>query len=244
MPYDGPQFYDDDAVFRAYSTRRTRKTSPNALIEQPIIQSMIGSPDGLDVLDLGCGDGLFGKTLLDAGAASYCGVDGSKNMVSAAKSNLDGTSAQVIESGINHYDFPAQMVDLVTARLVFHYLPDLAGTLGGISQTLRGGGRLVFSVEHPVITSSNQSLAGGGARQDWIVDDYFVSGARTVSWLGAEVTKFHRTIQDYFLAVANAGFAFESFQESNPNPQMVRDSDEFRRRQRIPLFLMMSVRKP
>jgi hypothetical protein len=90
---------------------------------------------------------------------------------------------------------------VVVSRLVLHYILQLDRLLKGIYQSLSMGGRLVFSVEHPVITSCNQSYPPGSTRQDWIVDDYFDIGPRTPVWLGQKVMKVHRTVEDYFLAL-------------------------------------------
>lgn len=86
-------------------------------------------------------------------------------------------------------------------------------------------------------------LDTGGKREDWIVDDYFVSGARTVYWLGAEVTKYHRTLQDYFDTINASGLELKDLRESNPDPTRFTDASEYQRRQRIPLFLMLTAQR-
>jgi len=239
MSYRGPEFYDDEQVFAHYSSLRNRRTSPNETIELPIIKELSGSVTNLDVLDLGCGNGLFGKSLLSSGAKSYFGVDGSKKMIEVATSNLVGSKALVVRSDIETWEFPESSFDLVTARLVFHYLPDLGKVLSNIRHTLKPNGRLIFSVEHPVITASDKTHKHNQTRQDWIVDDYFNLGVREVSWLGANVLKYHRTIQGYLQALETSGFTLKALRESNPDASNISDPSEYRRRQRIPLFLIL-----
>ncbi|MDX2213541.1 MAG: hypothetical protein SFY66_09650, partial [Oculatellaceae cyanobacterium bins.114] len=109
-------------------------------------------------------------------------------------------------------------------------------------QALRPGGRMILSVEHPVITSNFASLAEG-RRTTWLVDDYFKPGARVHQWLGHEVTKYHRTLEEYFDLITMTGFQLERIRESHPQPQHFSSQGEYERRMRIPLFLFISARK-
>ncbi|HEY9625405.1 MAG TPA: hypothetical protein V6C78_34115 [Crinalium sp.] len=110
-------------------------------------------------------------------------------------------------------------------------------------QALHPGGRMIFSVEHPVITSNFASLAEG-RRTTWLVDNYFKPGARVHQWLGHEVTKYHRTLEEYFDLITMTGFQLERIRESHPQPQIFSSQEEYERRLRIPLFLFISAYKP
>ncbi len=103
---------------------------------------------------------------------------------------------------------------------------------------------MIFSVEHPVITSCSQARPDGtGKRAGWLVDDYFVSGPRVVKWMNGEVVKMHRTVEEYFLLLQQAGFVVEALRESCPQREYFADEAEYQRRQRIPLLLFLSGRK-
>jgi SAM-dependent methyltransferase len=245
MSHDGPTFYDDAQVFDRYARLRARAESANDTLEAPVLAELVGEVAGLDVLDLGCGDGRYGRALLSAGARSYLGIDGSANMAAAARANLVGTSGRVQRADLaNGVSAEPATFDLAISRLAFHYLADVGPVLRGIHAALRPGGRLVFSTEHPVITCSNKALADDGMRQDWIVDDYFVPGRRVVSWLGAEVVMHHRTLEDWFAAVQGAGFVVSALRESKPRHEHFADATLFERRGRIPLFLFIAASKP
>ncbi len=244
MSLDGPSFYDDDGIFAIYSKRRNRPESPNHTLELPVVAELLGDPTGHDFLDLGCGDGQFGRDLLAAGANSYFGVDGSQNMVSAAAARLEGTSGVVERRRLEDLALPSQRFSRVSARLVLHYLVDVADVFRKVSRALRSDGLFVFSVEHPVITSSNLAANESGLRQNWIVDDYFDTGPRTTQWMGGDVVKHHRTVEDYFAAVQSAGLQVEALREAKPLAEHFTDEELFRRRCRIPLFLVIAARKP
>lgn len=245
MSHDGPTFYDDAQVFDRYAQLRARAESANDTLEAPVIAELIGAVAGLDVLDLGCGDGAYGRTLLAAGARSYLGIDGSANMVTAAQASLAGRTGRVQRADLaNGIPTEPASVDLAISRLALHYLADVGPVLSGIYAALRPGGRLVFSTEHPVITCSNKALADDGLREDWIVDDYFVPGRRLVSWSGAEVVMHHRTLEEWFAAVQGAGFTVSALRESKPQRGHFADATLFERRGRIPLFLFIAASKP
>jgi SAM-dependent methyltransferase len=241
---DGPGFYDNDPTFAVYSKRRNRPDSPNQTLELPVVAALLGDPTGQDFLDLGCGDGQFGEVLLAARASSYHGIDGSQNMVSAATARLSGTPGVVQQARLENLSLPAARFSRVSARLVLHYLADLAPLLSEVTKALTDNGLLVFSVEHPVITSSDLAATESGLREHWIVDNYFDTGPRTTKWMGAEVVKHHRTVEDYFAAVQSAGLRVEALREAAPQAKHFTDDELFRRRCRIPLFLIIAARKP
>ena len=111
-------------------------------------------------------------------------------------------------------------------------------------RALVAGGRFVFSVEHPVITSCDRAWQGQGPRQDWIVDNYFDTGLRVTAWLGQQVVKYHHTVEDYFLGLQRAGFVIESVREACPQRTRFTREEAYRRRMRIPLFLFLAGKKP
>jgi SAM-dependent methyltransferase len=240
---EGPLFYDDATVFQNYVRRRERADSPNDTLELPVVEELLGNVAGEDFLDLGCGDGRFGLRLLAAGASSYLGIDGSENMVRAAEGNLAGTIGVVRKATLEDLILQPQTFSRVCARLVFHYLGDLTHTFRAVSDSLRSNGRFVFSIEHPVITSSDIASQESGLRQNWTVDDYFNTGPRITSWMGGKVIKHHRTVEDYFLAVQKAGLIVEGLREARPRREMFTDEELYQRRKRIPLFLVVAARK-
>jgi SAM-dependent methyltransferase len=244
MATTGPTFYDDDTVFATYQQRRQRADNPNDTLEKPVILELIGDITGKHVLDLGCGDAAIGRELLQAGATAYVGVDGSANMAALATQTLVGANGRVIHHAIEDWHYPAMTFDLVLGRLVLHYIADLPALFTHIWRTLRPGGSLVFSVEHPVITSSDRGWVKESARQDWLVDNYFDTGRRVTDWMGGQVEKYHRTIEDYFNTLQRAGFVVEQLRESSPQRQHFQGEQTYLRRKRIPLFLFLAGRKP
>jgi SAM-dependent methyltransferase len=244
MGYEGPAFYDNDAIFKTYMSGRQRKNNPNDTLEKPVILELVGDFTNQRILDLGCGDGSFGREALAKGCQSYLGIEGSRNMVAAAQYILDGTSGKVVHATMETWSYPTQSFDLVISRLAFHYVNDIETIFRQVHQALTENGRIVFSVEHPVLTSCDRRWQGIGKRQDWLVDNYFNAGQRVTTWLGGQVIKYHRTVENYFGSLQRAGFFVENLREAEPQPeQFAGDHDTYERRKRIPLFLIMAGRK-
>jgi SAM-dependent methyltransferase len=241
---EGREFFDNPDVFRQYRQHRESRDNPNDTMERPVILELLGRVNGARILDLGCGDGQLGRHVLDRGAASYFGVDGSQKMVALAKENLRGSVADVIRDDIRTWTYPPGAFDVVLSRLALHYIENLDGVLHQIRRCLIPEGRFIFSVEHPVLTSSDKALPPGNVRQDWIVDNYFKIGQRVTCWMGEPVVKYHRTVEDYFDSLQKAGFVIEDLREGNPDRQVFSTDEAFERRTRIPLFLIFGTRKP
>lgn len=244
MVYSGAEFYDDDDIFNTYMARRQRTGNPNDMMEKPVILELIGDLTNQRILDLGCGDATFGREALTQGCQSYLGVEGSSNMVKSAQQVLTGTTGKVVQASIEGWAYPPLAFDLVISRLVLHYIEDIDAIFREVHQTLANRGRFVFSVEHPVITSCHRAWQGQGKRQDWIVDNYFDTGQRVTAWMGGQVIKYHRTVEDYFVSLQRAGFLVESLREAAPQREQFKtDTDTYQRRKRIPLFLIIAGQK-
>ncbi len=241
----GGSFYDADDVHRRYSEHRggEQHLSPNHVMEEPAVLAEVGDPAGLRILDLGCGDGRFGHHMLAAGACSYQGVDSSHRMVELATSNLAGTTGQIRLAAIADVVPSPGSLDLITARLSLHYLAALDRVVRIAARGLAAGGRFIFTVVHPVITSHDNHPAG--ARTDWTVDDYFQAGPRVREWLGSTVTWHHRTIEDYVRAVTTAGLTLTALRECEPeSTRFAGHADELARRRLLDATAEQCVTAP
>jgi SAM-dependent methyltransferase len=236
----GGAFYDDPELFERYQQHRAWSLSPNAVMEGPALLEELGPVSGLRVLDLGCGNAEIGGELLSRGAVRYRGIDGSERMVQAAQQVLKGTTGEAVLCDIEDLAEPDESFDLVLSRMALHYVADLGHVLRGCLTCLAPGGRIVFTVVHPVITSHDARASSTEPRQNWVVDDYFVSGPRDQQWLGTRTVWQHRTIEDYVSGLLGAGFTLTKLRECAPRRERFDDNAEFERRLRIPLVLLLS----
>jgi SAM-dependent methyltransferase len=235
----GGTYYEDPELVERYRQHRAWSLSPNVTMEGPAVFEELGPVTSLRVLDLGCGAGEIGRDLLNAGAARYRGIDGSERMVQTAQGVLAGTTGEAVLGDIEDLAEPAESFDLVLSRMALHYVADLGRVLRACRECLAPGGRLVFTVAHPVITSHDARESSTERRQSWVVDDYFATGPRDQQWLGSKTVWHHRTIEDYVLELRNAGFALVNLRECAPRREQFDDDAEFERRRRIPLVLLL-----
>ncbi|MEL3971658.1 class I SAM-dependent methyltransferase [Rossellomorea oryzaecorticis] len=243
MEFRGSRAYDQEGFYSSYMKRRDRKDSPNNAIEGPIINELLGDVQQKDILDLGCGDASFGNDLLERGAASYTGVEGSEQMAQAAERNMTDKNGTIIRENMESYPYPAHAFDIVTSRFAIHYVQDIHTLFQHVHESLKENGTFVFSVQHPLTTSSFASKQTGDRRGNWIVDNYFLEGERKEPWIDQVVVKYHRTIEQYFRTLTACGFTVMDLREGTPRRDHFSSGEEFTRRQRIPVVLAFSCRK-
>lgn len=164
-------------------------------------------------------------------------------MYEKAKKQLENKNGTVHCLNLKDYTSPPSTFDLVTSRLALHYIEHLPIIFQNVYEALKTNGTFTFSVQHPVITSSFESLQTSGKRTSWLVDDYFKTGKRVEPWIDQEVIKYHRTTEEYFTLLQQAGFTITNLKEATPNRNCFQDEEEYERRLRIPLFLLFSCRK-
>ncbi len=240
----GSELYDAKGVVERYFAPRRPSESPIVTMEMPAFWDAAADVAGLTILDLGCGDGELGQRLLERGAARYIGVDASERMVALAVDRLEPARAGVVRADITKYRPPRSTFDLIVSLRVVHYVADLTGVLRRARHALRPNGRVIYSVEHPLITSF-EAREPDARRASWTVDNYFVAGDREVEFLGRRVRKYHRTIEEHLDAVRYAGLELTRLRECAPvRERFGEDEREFERRLRIPLFLLIEARRP
>jgi SAM-dependent methyltransferase len=237
LTYSGIAFYDEPAIHERYTTARAATDEPNSTLEEPFVLQFLGPVSGCAVLDLGCGDAAIGPRLLAAGADSYTGVDGSHRMVDRARATLEGTPGSVDHGNLDTWQPSAEAVfDVVLSRMALHYVADLGRLMHEIRRSCRPGGRLVFSVEHPVVTCSYDGDWGEDAPYRWRVHRYYQEGPRDCPWLGALVRKYHRTFETYLTLLTSNGFRLSRFSEGTPYPEHFHDQAAYARRLDVPMY--------
>lgn len=243
MEFKGSLAYDEQDFLESYLKRRSRPDSPNNAIEGPIINDLIGEVDSAHILDLGCGDGGYGKELLAKGVKRYTGVEGSAAMFSLASKALEEPEAAIIHSAMEDFDYTPDTYNTVLSRMALHYIENLDEIFRLVRKSMKKDAKFIFSVQHPLTTAAFKSKNGGERKGDWLVDDYFNQGVRKEPWIGKTVVKYHRTIEHYFTALTTAGFHIEALKEGEPVQVNFAEEEEFERRKRIPVILVFSCTK-
>jgi SAM-dependent methyltransferase len=171
---------------------------------------------GLDVLDLGCGEGYFARRLKERGAGSIRGIDVSEQMVRAAEEREQKERLGIAyEAGdatdLGHIDDGS--FDLVVAVFLFNYLDldQTRHTMAEVFRVLRPGGRFVFAVPHPSLPFIGEKTApfyfdsqGKGyysGRNSQFEGEIWRRDGKKVP-----VRCVHKNLEDYIAALSGAGF--------------------------------------
>lgn len=104
---------------------------------------------GLDVLDVGCGQGIDLIGFARAGA-NVTGVDLTPRHVELAQAHLAALDlpGHVVEGDAERLPFPDATFDRVTSNGVLHHTPDMPAALAEIQRVLRPGGEARISLYH------------------------------------------------------------------------------------------------
>ncbi|MBR6034178.1 MAG: class I SAM-dependent methyltransferase [Clostridia bacterium] len=147
--------YDNDAFFKQYEELREEQKGQNAndLIEIPNFRKLVPDVQNKSILDLGCGYGESDKFYKEKGAKYVLGTDISEKMIEKAneENKIEGVEFKVIAmEDISSMD---KKFDIIISSLAFHYLKDYDKLIKDCYELLNDGGYLVFSQEHPLVTS-------------------------------------------------------------------------------------------
>lgn len=122
----------------------------NAHLERPSLMALIDDVSGLDILDLGCGSGVYADFLIEQGAARVTCLDLSEEMIEIVKDKLgDKVTAytQNLSQGLPKEKTGS--ADVIICPLVIHYLEDLPSFFSEVTCVLKKEGYIVFSTHHP-----------------------------------------------------------------------------------------------
>lgn len=145
--------YDDNIFFQKYSQMSRSQQGLSGAGEWETLRKLL--PDFKDkrVLDLGCGYGWHCIYAMEHGASSVVGVDISHKMLEVAKEKTHFPQVEYKCCAIEDVEFPEESFDVILSSLAFHYVADYEILVKKIYRILKSGGKLVFTVEHPVFTA-------------------------------------------------------------------------------------------
>jgi ubiquinone/menaquinone biosynthesis C-methylase UbiE len=106
------------------------------------VNSQLNLSTKLDILDFGCGTGLFGLAFHDK-ANQLVGVDTSEGMLAMFKDKTkayDNISSQNVN--LENGELPSGQYDLILSSMAFHHLQSPSDVLGRLGQILRDQGRI------------------------------------------------------------------------------------------------------
>lgn len=227
--------YDDPKFFAEYAKMPRSIGGLEASGEWQALRKTLPDLRGKRVLDLGCGYGWHCQFASEQGASVVVGIDISEKMLEKAGKLTTARNVRFENTAIEDFESVPGSFDIVLSSLTLHYVRDLEAVFVKVAELLAPKGVFCYSIEHPVFTSCEQQdwcYDGEGNTLHWPVDNYFNEGQRRTTFLGSEVTKYHRTLESHFRTLLSAGFEIESLVEPFPSLDMINKmgwKDELRR---------------
>ncbi|MDJ0978275.1 MAG: class I SAM-dependent methyltransferase [Erythrobacter sp.] len=225
-----------EALADGYAAKAETKAE-NGYNEHPAIRRVIGAVTGLDVLDAGCGPGFLTRDLIAAGASRIAAFDVSPRMVELARER-NGPETPIIAADMaKPLDWLADAsFDLVVSSLALDYVRDWSKPLGEFRRVLKPGGRLVFSVQHPLgsyLWFRPETAFGV---------HYCEASWRSFTEEPVIVPDYYRSFEEIVGPLLSAGFALAGVHETRPVPELEQiDPEKYRRHSTIPTFMVIEA---
>ncbi|TGJ81383.1 hypothetical protein E0Z10_g7387 [Xylaria hypoxylon] len=238
--------YDQGEFFENYIKLDRQTKGLDGAPEWRQLRAMLPELKEAQVLDLGCGFGWFSRFARSEGAAYVRGIDLSAKMLDNARSMTSDDAIAYEKADLENLTLPEMQYDVVFSSLTFHYLVSLPRLVAETSKSLKRGGRLVFSCEHPLFTAPttpNLVVDQDTGRKAWQIDAYQREGIRTRTWFVGGVQKQHRTVGTYINLLLGSGFRLTDYVEWCPSEEELVKNPGWEVELIRPTFLLIGATK-
>lgn len=201
---------DDRAAHAAFA-----RPDPTTWPEWDVVRRLLPPRlEGLDVADLGCGEGGLVRWAASQGAASVLGLDLADDLLTRAREAGEPDGVRYEAADLDQVTFVPRSLDLAVASLSLTYVRDLDRLLRVLRLALRPGGRLMATWEHPVTTAPGaDAWLEHDGRPAWGLTAYADQGVRTEGGLVPGARRQHRTLGALLTTLVRAGLEIEQVAE-------------------------------
>lgn len=125
----------------------------------PALFSLIGKAKGKKIYDCAGGNGYISRRLIKEGAKEAWASDISKELISIAETKYPTYKIKyLVRDATNFSGVPKNYFDIIIMNMAIFYVEDIPKLLRGISQSLKLGGRFIFSADHPLKYSGYKAI--------------------------------------------------------------------------------------
>ena len=237
-----------DEMLKGSDTYQEKVILPNLL-------RILLATHGTRILDIACGQGFFSKVYAEGGS-QVTGIDISKELIKRAKLS-ENQNLKFEVGNANKLSAKNESFDSAIIVLALQNIKDMAGVIREAHRVLVRGGKLVIVINHPAFRILKASSWGFDVEKDIQyrrIDKYGIPFEVEVDMTpGAKseedkvrTVSFHRSIQDYFKALVNAGFGVTGLEEWISHKQSEfgpRSLAENIARKEFPMFMAIVAEK-
>lgn len=145
--------FDDPAFAAAYAASHQVSGPPQRYFSSRLhaVFEVLGRCPGGDLLDVGCGPGVFVQRVLDARPGDFriTAVDRSPAMIVEAAGNTADAEVELVVGVAEALPFPDASFDVVVAMGVLEYC-DFVAVLRELERVVRPGGTVLVSMLNPL----------------------------------------------------------------------------------------------
>lgn len=187
----------------------------------PVMFKILGNIKNKKILEIGCGNGNFARSLAKKGA-KVTALDLSKKLIAFAIEKERSKPLGIkyfVRDAANLRGLKSKSFDIVVANMCLMDIVDAAGVTKEVSRVLKKNGRFVFSITHPVFNAFGQKwtiIQERGKKYFARAIYKYLSSSREKfkTWAsGVKTTYYHRSIEAYFRYLRNSGFLIDEFRE-------------------------------
>jgi ubiquinone/menaquinone biosynthesis C-methylase UbiE len=176
---------------------------------------LLGNVSGLHILEIGCGGGQCSIAFARQGAVAV-GVDLSDAQLEHARRRAvhEGVDVSFVQGSAEDLSaFADAGWDVIFSAYAFQYIADMPRCLRECARVLRPGGRLVFSLDHPIRICFFDDEEHESSL--YPTRSYF--DHRPIAWIfgdtGVWMHSHHRTIAEWIDMLSQAGFCLQRLVE-------------------------------
>ena len=117
----------------------------------PPLFDLIGSPKGLTICDIACGNGYIARRLMRESAKEIWASDISPELIKLADEKYENLGIKFsVQEAEDFTDMPENYFDLVIIHMAIWYVEDVDKFLANVYKILKPKGRFIFSIDHPL----------------------------------------------------------------------------------------------
>lgn len=241
------------AVAEWYEGHLGEDDTYHAKVIAPHIARITGAHEGVQILEIGCGEGYFSRILATHGA-QVIASDISPELIQKARAQGGGVRYEVAPA--DRLSFAgSDSADVVLAVLTLQNMERIEPVMKEVARVLKPTGKLIGVINHPAFRIPKRSSWGWDdalKMQFRRLDGYLSASRIAIDMTPGKSGKhtltysFHRSLQDYVKALGGAGFGITRIEEwtshkvSEKGPRAVAEDNA---RKEFPLFLMFEAKK-